>query len=61
MMISCKKASILMSDAMDRPLSTGEVVKLRLHLAMCKTCRGFNQQLKVIRLGASATAKSIEK
>ena len=49
-----------MSFAMDRPLNTGEVVKLRLHLAMCKTCRNFNHQLKVIRLGAKAAAKSLE-
>lgn len=52
MMFSCKEASRLLSMAQDRPLTTGETVKLRFHLAMCDACRNFNRQLKIIRLGA---------
>lgn len=58
MKISCQKASRLMSLAQDRPLSTGELVKLRVHLALCGHCRNFNQHLKMIRLAARRVADS---
>ncbi|MDR3413644.1 MAG: zf-HC2 domain-containing protein [Formivibrio sp.] len=59
-MLSCKEASRLLSMAQDRPLTTGETVKLRFHLAMCGACRNFNRQLKIIRLGAQSSTKPFD-
>lgn len=56
-MLSCKEASRYLSLAQDRPLTLGELVKLRLHLSMCGTCRNFSHNLKVIRQGARASFK----
>lgn len=44
-MISCKKASILLSASMDRELTFIERLRLRMHLMVCKWCRRFRIQL----------------
>ena len=49
MKLSCKEASRLLSQSMDRQLSLGEQARLRLHLALCDACRNFNRQLKQLR------------
>lgn len=49
-MLSCKQASQLVSQALDRPLTWRERWALRLHLWMCAACRRFNRQLALIRL-----------
>ena len=49
MNISCKEASRLISQSQDRPLSLGEQVALRLHLAICRGCRAFSTQLAFLR------------
>jgi hypothetical protein len=49
MNISCKEASRLMSQAQDRPLSLGERVSLRFHLAICRGCRAVNAQFRFLR------------
>lgn len=49
-MLSCKQASQLVSQALDRPLTRRERWALRLHLWMCAGCRRFNRQLILIRL-----------
>jgi hypothetical protein len=33
---------------MDRPLSTGERWRLRLHLAICDVCSRFDRQLSLL-------------
>jgi len=48
-MLSCKEATRMMSEAQDRPLTVGERVNLELHLAMCKGCRNFKQQMSFLR------------
>lgn len=45
-MLSCKQASQLLSQSLDRRLSWCERISLRLHLAMCDFCRRFSQQLQ---------------
>lgn len=48
-MMSCKSATRLASEAMDRKLSMLEQLQLRLHLAVCNGCRNFTRQLDLIR------------
>jgi len=47
--LSCKEASRLLSQSLDRDLTLGEHARLRLHLTLCDACRNFNQQLKQLR------------
>jgi len=61
-MLSCKEASRLVSQGLDRKLGFGERVALRVHLAICDGCTNFKDQVAflrkaVLRLGHD-TAKS---
>ena len=46
---TCKKTTELTSRAMDIRLPFPERVAMRLHLAVCKNCARFAQQLLVMR------------
>ena len=48
-MMSCKEATHLMSEDLERPLSRRERVALRLHLMMCSGCRNFRVQIGFLR------------
>ncbi len=48
-MLSCKDATHLMSEAQDRPLTLSEKIQLEMHLAMCRGCRNFKQQMAFLR------------
>lgn len=48
-MISCKQATELMSQGLDRPLSLGERLRLRLHLLFCVGCRNTLRQFQFLR------------
>ncbi|MCB4361792.1 zf-HC2 domain-containing protein [Quatrionicoccus australiensis] len=48
-MLSCKEATHLMSEGLDRKLGTGEQLQLHLHLAMCSGCRNFREQMDFLR------------
>ncbi|HLF97550.1 MAG TPA: zf-HC2 domain-containing protein [Methylococcaceae bacterium] len=48
-MLNCQKASQLLSQSLDRPLSFRERLSLRLHLLMCDACRRFAKQLRSLR------------
>ena len=48
-MLTCKKASHLMSAGLDRPLGPGERLSLRLHLIFCRGCRAFRSQIGWLR------------
>lgn len=48
-MLSCKEASHLMSEALDRKLSWRESLGLKLHVSMCDGCANFQKQMSVIR------------
>ena len=48
--ISCKEASLLLSEAEDRPLTLVEHVKLRWHLTLCDACTRFSQHLAFLRV-----------
>lgn len=49
MTISCKQASQLVSQAMDKPLGWRQRFDLWVHLAVCGMCRQFMKQLRLMR------------
>ncbi|RME84784.1 MAG: zf-HC2 domain-containing protein [Zetaproteobacteria bacterium] len=51
---SCREAMRIASEALDRPLSTAERWRLRLHLAMCRDCRHASEALRKLREAARA-------
>lgn len=51
MMLNCRQASHLISEAMDRPLSRAEQARLAMHLLLCGNCRNFRQQMRQLREG----------
>jgi len=56
--LNCKDASHLQSEAHERSLSGVELIGLKFHLMICKGCRGFSQQLKLIRLACQRIDES---
>ena len=53
-MLSCKEAPQMLSDGMDRPLRSGERLRLRLHLLMCHGCRNARRQMEFMRHACQA-------
>ncbi|MFC3532969.1 zf-HC2 domain-containing protein [Vogesella facilis] len=51
MMLNCRQASRMISEAMDRPLTRAEQARLAMHLLLCGNCRNFRQQLRQLRAG----------
>ena len=49
---SCKEATRLQSESMDRNLSVWEQLGLRIHLLLCRWCRRYRQQLGFLRSAA---------
>jgi len=41
-----------LSDALDRRLTTGEWVAIRLHLPTCSGCRNYRKQIRLLRVAA---------
>lgn len=48
-MISCRRASELMSQQLDRPLSFSEKARLRTHLLICRSCPKTLEQFEILR------------
>ena len=46
---SCRHVTELMSEGMDRELSWGERMHVRLHAMMCKSCIHFERQMVTLR------------
>ena len=49
MKLTCKEATHLVSEGLDRHLGAVERVKLRLHLLICDGCTNFARQVAFIR------------
>ena len=49
MILSCKEATQLVSQGMDRRLRVPERLALRLHLLICRGCRNFSRQAAFLR------------
>lgn len=47
-MLSCREATRLMSEGLDRRLGLRARMGLRLHVAMCKACPRYLAQLKAL-------------
>ena len=46
---NCREASRLQSDALDRPLSRFQRLGLRIHLVLCRWCRRYGKQIRLVR------------
>lgn len=47
--LSCREASRLISESLDRDLTRREVWSLRLHTLLCSACQRFARQSEMIR------------
>jgi predicted anti-sigma-YlaC factor YlaD len=54
--MTCKEASRLVSQGLDRGLGPLERVRLRLHLAICDGCTNFSKQMQFLRKALSRLA-----
>lgn len=52
--LTCKEASRLISEGMDRRLSLPERIKLRLHVGICDACTRFTSQVAFLRRALKA-------
>lgn len=59
-MLSCKQASQLLSQKMDRKLMWHERFALHLHLMVCDMCRRFGRQLEQMRRMVQRLAGRVE-
>ena len=46
----CRKATQLISQGMDRPLTRTEKLSLRWHLLLCTACKRYRRQLLLVRV-----------
>lgn len=58
--MDCKHASRLMTQSMDRPLHWREWVALKIHLAICRMCRQFFSQLRLMRTALRRMVNHVE-
>ena len=58
MMLTCKEATRLASQGLDRRLGLAERVALRLHLAICDGCSNFKKQVAFLRKAMRRLAES---
>ena len=50
-MPSCKEITQLVSEGMDRRLPWRKRLAIRLHLSLCRLCRRYEKQLRLLRAG----------
>jgi len=55
-MLTCKEATRLVSEGLDRRLGVAERVRLRLHLLVCDGCAAFSRQAAFLRRALSRLA-----
>lgn len=60
MKLSCKQASQLLSQSLDRRLTWQERLALRLHTLICDACKRFGQQLNTLRVALNKVRVNIE-
>lgn len=52
--LSCRKASLLLSLACERPLDATEIRALKMHLDECLMCTNFEAQINFLHKAAGA-------
>lgn len=60
LMPSCRDVAAWVSEGMDHRLPPGKRLSLRLHLLVCKLCRRYERQLRLLREGAARYGKPEE-
>jgi hypothetical protein len=58
-LLSCKEATQLVSQGLDRRLGFGERLALRLHLAICEGCTNFSRQLAFLRRALARLGRDV--
>ena len=58
LMVTCKEASRIGSEALDRKLGFRERVLLRMHLALCEGCRRVDAQYRFLKRAMSEWVES---
>lgn len=58
MILSCKEATHLVSQGLERRLGLAERLALRLHLAICNGCSNFRKQVLFLRKAMQRLAES---
>ena len=48
-MYTCKEATELMSQSLDRKLTFGQKIGLKIHLSMCKLCSRHKKQMSFLQ------------
>jgi len=56
-MLTCKEASALVSQSIDRPLPLSERWALRLHLLLCDACTRFKRHVEFLHKAAQRYAR----
>jgi len=59
-MLNCKQATQLVSQGLDKQLSTRELFSLKMHLFICKYCKQFSQQMHKLHVAINRVGKEIE-
>src|SRR5262249_4596810 len=57
LLLTCRDASRLQSEALDIELSVGKRIGLWLHLAICKWCRRYGRHIRFLRSAAQESAE----
>jgi hypothetical protein len=56
-MLTCKDVSQVLSQREDRRLKFGERITLRMHLAICNSCRNVNAQFRFLRVAVESLSR----
>jgi predicted anti-sigma-YlaC factor YlaD len=59
-MRSCRDITALVSQGLDKKLSVGERLAIRLHVMMCSRCRNFQSQAQFIRKSAQRYSEQMQ-
>jgi predicted anti-sigma-YlaC factor YlaD len=57
-MMNCKQATQLLSEKMDRTLTTKEKLALKMHITLCSACRQFGNQMIDLRTISKSYVKN---
>lgn len=56
-MLTCKEASLLISEQMDNKLAWRKRIALRIHVSLCHRCSKYLQDLKKLRVFIQKSVK----
>lgn len=59
-MLNCQKATRLISEAQERPLSLPENLRLKMHLMLCSGCKNFSLQVPFLGKAMRAYARGAD-